>query len=111
MSLDIGLCFLVDTGGIKPVRLDIGSRSISYNYDVMWRAAGIYEALYDSNGELAEKYLEIVKSGREEMNNNPTPFQAMENKSHNVYYEVALDFLDWWIELCEKNPKAIIWSW
>jgi hypothetical protein len=115
MSLDIGLYCDVDLGGPELDRFYVGDPlNATHNLGTMWKALGIYEALYESSGDCAGTYVETLRRALNELETHPQLFRSMEimdPSTGNVWgtYEWALDFLKAWVDLCATYPKANIW--
>lgn len=96
MSLDIGLIHDGET---------LFEANITHNLTTMWSEAGVYDALYKSEGEHAHNVLPTLEAGLERLKSDPTQFNA-ENSwglyKHAVPWleELALHF--------KKFPNATI---
>lgn len=100
MSLD----FYLD----KVMLTNIYWRNITHNLGKMWREAGIYDDLYNSDGKKAGDIVESLKLGYKKMLNNPDKYKALEPDNGWGNYQNALDFLDSVIKHCEEHPDATI---
>jgi len=109
MSLDLWLYVEVDTGR-GPFEVTVGEYdfNITHNVTPMWGEAGVFDALYESNGDTAEKYLDVLYKGYVDMLNCPEIYKALNPANGWGTYEGALEFLRKWIEECERHPKAKI---
>lgn len=112
MSLDIYLMTpdkCPHCGGVLANRCqELCSQNYTHNVIGMWREAGVYEALYRSEGHLASEYLDTLRKGIVDMKANPTKYEAMNPKNGWGSYETALPWLKHWLEACEQNPAATI---
>jgi hypothetical protein len=100
MSLDIYL--------VKKVMMEkeIYHRNITYNLNVMWRKACVYDALYNSHGMQAKSIVPILKLGLEDMLKKPNVYKKLEPENGWGSYDGAITFLNSVIEACEDNPTA-----
>ena len=111
MSLDIGLYVEVDTGGDELRNIELYSDNYTGNVCPMWIEAGVYEALYESDGVEASSIIPILEDGIADMESNPRTYSAM-NPSNRWGDSVgALRFLRRLLEACKQDPKALISSW
>lgn len=100
MSLDIWLTKL------QPV--DIFSANYTHNVIPMWKEAGVFEVLYESQGRKARDIVETLKKGVDHMRDNPAIFINLNPKNGWGSYETALPWLQNLVEQCLKNPDAEI---
>ena len=111
MSLDIGLYVEVDTGGDKPRSIELYHSNYTGNVCPMWTEAGVYEALYESDGVEAASIIPILEDGIADMETNPVTYVAM-NPSNGWGDSVgALRFLRRLLAACKDDPLALISSW
>ena len=75
----------------------------------MWRRANVYEALYDSPGQLAGSVIMALDVGLFHMQNNPDIYTALNPANGWGNYEGALTFLAGLLEACRRHPKATLW--
>jgi hypothetical protein len=111
MSLDIWLTVDVDTGGTVPHRVELYSANITHNVNDMWMEAGVYDALYNSEGDEAGKHLQVLAKGIKDMSENPEKYEAMDSPNGWGSYKHALPWLQKWYVACYSHPKAIIGIW
>lgn len=102
MSLDLKL---------QSPRLIRFSGNYTHNGNVFWRAAGVYEALYNPQNQTAAFWLEVLEAGLECMKRNPEIFKKLNPPSGWGDYDSAVAFLGSFVEACKKYPKAIIKSY
>lgn len=75
----------------------------------MWRKAGVYEALYNSEGKLAGEVLADLQKGLSHMRRNRSMYEALAPENGWGDYETALNFLVIVVAACDTNPDAEIW--
>lgn len=104
-SLDIYLKIMVDTGGREKRNLQCFWGNSTHNVSNMWKEAGVYDALYNSEGMLAADLIPALEKGLKIMRKNPNKFNAM---SHPTWgsYELALPFLNDFKNACIDHPKS-----
>lgn len=113
MSLDIWLYVQVDTG-VSLVEIDISDRdgydfNITHNVSKMWKKAGVFDALYESSGEQAGKYIDALERGLDDMRKNPEAYKELNPPNGWGDYSGALKFLEAWTSHCKRHPKAKIY--
>ena len=111
MSLDIRLHIEVDTGSEKPTDVTLYEANYTHNVRPMWEKAGVYDALYLSNGQTALHILPALEAGLLAMEADPPTYEALNPLNGWGNYIGALDFLRDFTDACQKHPKAVIWSW
>jgi hypothetical protein len=111
MSLDIYLNIEVDTGGDSPRTIEIFSRNITHNVAPMWRKAGVWRALYESEGMLAGDLVECLEKGVTDMAVHRDEYEMLNPANGWGDYQGALDFLTEFTAECRSNPKAIVHVW
>lgn len=107
MSLDIWL--RMPTGGDA----DLSTDGLNYTHNVtpMWRKAGVYDALYNSDGVEACRTQVTLESGIGAMLCDPDSFRALNPPNGWGDYDGALAFLREWADQCRKHPRALIRVW
>jgi len=111
MSLDIWLWIPADTGDPETESLRIpGTDHFNYTHNVtpMWKEAGVYEALYNSDGKPAGEFIETLRQGIKDMEDHPRKYHAFNPENGWGDSETALNFLRNWLSVCVKHPKALI---
>lgn len=108
MSLDVYLTIGVDVGGVEPVEMGLFDGNITHNVIPMWSKAGVYKALYESDGKLAGEIAETLASGVEAMRSRPNEYKALNPENGWGDYDGALQWLGDYAEACRKYPKAVI---
>jgi hypothetical protein len=111
MSLDIWLTIGVDTGGPEPYEITLYDANYTHNVTPMWRKAGIYEALYESDGKQAGEILPMLRAGIVDMERKPNAYIALNPSNGWGSYETALPWLRKFTAACERHPKAVIGVW
>ena len=98
MGLDISLVkkeYLVDM-------------NITHNLVPMWKKAGIYDALYNSEGIEAKEILPILIDGLEDMIKNKKEYEELNSPNGWGLYMNAVPWLIELIKGCKDNPDGII---
>lgn len=109
MSLDIWLWAEVDLGGPEgPHKITLADKNITHNLVGMWRCAGVYDALYQSEGKKAADILPALEVGVDFMLENETECRKYDASNGWGCYEHALPFLQEMVEACRNFPKARI---
>ena len=110
MSLDIALYVDVDTGAPTVTRLVIpgSDANITHNVTPMWHLAGVYDALYNSDGTHAGDWLGALRVGVRDMQDRPAVYEALNPPNGWGTYEGARRFLERSLAQCERHPKALI---
>ena len=111
MSLDIWLTIEVDTGGDKPYTIQLYDTNMTHNVIPMWSKAGVYDALYNSEGKQASEILESLKAGVADMTSNPEDYKELNPDNGWGSYESALYWLKQFTQACNSHPKAVIGLW
>ena len=103
MSLDINL-------ECEHCGCDIGmSQNITHNLTPLWRALGVYDALYESHGKHASDYLPALRAGLAMFEADFDSFIIYDSPNGWGLARHALPWLREWVERCEKHPDARIW--
>lgn len=103
MSLDIYL---------RAVRMTtLYSSNYTSNVIPMWHKAGVYEALYKSEGQKAESVIPVLHAGIKDMEEKPDEYILLNPKNGWGDYHSALEFLKEFTRACEENPDAEIGVW
>ena len=120
MSLDIYLIEPVPEGAREPLnhcdsctcRSDpwstLFSANITHNLVPIWTAAGVYEALYESEGKIAEAIIPALSLGLVRMKGDPARFRRLNASNGCGTYEGAVPWLDALLRACMDHPKALI---
>jgi len=107
MSLTLWLC--VDTGAGESICTE--GTDVTHNVAPMWSKAGVYEALYKSEGKRAGDLLDVLQRGIAAMRADPDGFKQLNPPNGWGNYDLALQFLEEWEALCRKHPDARIHAW
>lgn len=100
VSLDIWLTATVET--------EVVSRNITHNLNKMWIEAGVYKALYESEGKKAEEVLPILSEGLIKMINRPEHFKQFNSPNGWGTYDNAVKWLSDLVVEFQKYPDGII---
>ena len=98
MGLDINLVkkeYLVDM-------------NITHNLTPMWKKAGIYDALYNSEGYEAQEILPILIDGLANMVANKEEYEKLNSPNGWGLYENAVPWLIKLIQGCKDYPDSVI---
>lgn len=83
----------------------------THNLIPMWRAAGVSEVLYESEGKLARDIIPALKAGVAAMKAEPQKFEALNPLNGWGDYDGALAFLERFLAACEAHPLLVIDNW
>ena len=108
MSLDIYLYIDVDAGSSEPTRITLLDRNITHNLGRMWQLAGVYDALYERDGQVAGDTWRTLMAGVEFMKTHPAECRALDSPNGWGTYKDALPWLEEVTEAFRKHPKATI---
>lgn len=109
MSLDLWLYVDVDTGRDEPHRAYITEwANITHNVAQMWRRAGCYDALYESEGKPAAEILPALNKAVDDMAANPATYRELNPSNGWGNYEGALEYLRTFRDRCAEHPKALV---
>ena len=111
MSLDIGLYVEADTGGDELRNVELYHACYTGNVCPMWTEAGVYEALYESDGVEAASIIPILEDGIADMELRVDAYSALNPPNGWGNYEGALELLHGLLAACKRDPKALISSW
>lgn len=108
MSIRISLSVDVDTGGEEPISMCLFDENYTHNVTPMWKKAGVYNALYNSDGLHADDILDKLSRGVQDMESKPDEYKLFNPENEWGDYEGALEFLSEFYEACQEHPKSII---
>lgn len=109
MSLNIYLEQEIDFGGPDgPEKQTVLDKNITHNLNRMWHHIGVYDALYMSGGDLAEKHYPALAVGLDRMLERPNECRTFDAPNGWGTYEHALPWLREVAEAFRKYPKATI---
>jgi hypothetical protein len=103
MSLDFYLSAMRPTS--------VFSGNATHNLTAMWREAGVYDALYMSEGKTAGEILHVLREGLSRMRRHPEVFEALNPANGWGNYEVAVSFLEDVVKACDTYPDATVGIW
>ncbi|MDE1822128.1 MAG: hypothetical protein KGI98_14910 [Euryarchaeota archaeon] len=101
MSLDFYLVARVDGR-----RVEVFEVNITHNLVPMWKKAGVYDALYESEGKLARDILPLLREARTQMEDHPSEYEELNPENGWGDYEGALEFLCQVIRAAAKFPST-----
>lgn len=105
MSLDF---YIFDVGKATGVEIELYWKNVTHNLSPMWKRAGVYKDLYESEGKQPKDIIESLKRGLKDMKDNPKTYKRRNPWNGWGDYEGAIKFLSETIEACEKYPEAFI---
>ena len=108
MSITVWLTALVDLGGKDRVEFEVWEWNVTHNLSQMWRAAGIFNEIYNSEGVEASEVVDRLNHGLRMMTHHPEAYRALEPSNGWGTYENAIEFIGNFIEACNEYPKAVI---
>lgn len=82
--------------------------NITHNVTKMWSKAGVYDALYNSDGMKASSIIDVLYSGLADMSARPDVYKAMAPSNGWGSYDSAMKFLGDALLECLKHPDATI---
>ena len=100
MSLDISIM------KIQPVA--VYTNNYTHNVTPMWKLAGVYDALYMSEGMIAGSIVGILNEGIQRMTLDPAAYKALEPANGWGNYDGALRFLMAFRDACELNADGVV---
>lgn len=106
MSLDFYLGARVDTGAKCPIWVEVWRGNYTHNVTPMWRLAGVYQALYWSDGERAGTLVPVLSRGCRAMRDNIAAYRALNPSNGWGDADRALVFLGRVTAACKRHPKA-----
>lgn len=82
---------------------------VTHNLGPMFRAAGLYDSFYNSNGSFAGDMLPALRVGLKLMLNKPELFKPLEEPDPlNGSYQTALEAVFSFINACADKPEWIV---
>lgn len=87
---------------------EVYSANITHNLSRMWEAAGVRDALYESDGKTAADILPVLEQGLEDMRADPARFEKFNASNGWGTYGNAVPFLADLVLACRKNPSAVV---
>lgn len=108
MSLDFALVVDIDSGSARTRTVEVFSLNITHNLREMWIKAGVYDALYESDGKCAGEIIEALVCGLGHMEEHPAEYQALNPPNGWGSYDGAFRWLTMVTRACTEHHKAII---
>ena len=104
MSLDLTL--EIDGGGGH--YHEVWTRNITHDVWKMWEKAGVRDAFYESDGHIAEEYIEALGSGLRHFVEHYPEYEKLNSSNGWAMAENALPWLFNAYRAFAANPKARI---
>lgn len=92
----------------KVQKTEIFSANYTHNVTNMWKKAGVYNALYNSQGKKAKDIIKVLERGIKRMKAKPEIYKALNSDNGWGSYETALPWLIKVLEACKLTPTAKI---
>jgi hypothetical protein len=109
VSLDISLYVnCEDAGDGEQHTLTLFESNMTHNVSPMWREAGCFDALYESHGQVAGRYIEALNAAVASMSSDPARYRALDPKNGWGSYVTAFPWLQEVRNAFERYPKAKI---
>jgi len=80
----------------------------THNATPMWKLAGVYDALYMSEGKTASEVMGELTEGYIKIMKNPDAFKRLNPSNGWGSYDTVIVFLKEVIDACREFPDAII---
>jgi hypothetical protein len=80
----------------------------THNVGAMWRKAGVFDALYESDGTVAEQWLPALRAGLTDMKANRAAYLPLNPANGWGDVDGATEFLEKFLSACEAHPKATV---
>ena len=84
------------------------NENITHNLVDMWEKAGIYDVLYNSNGEKVKHILGALEKGYADMYDNPEEYRKLDSPNGWGTYVDAMYWLKNLIQQMKQYPDGII---
>jgi len=110
MGIAIWLTIKIETGN-EPYTATLYDDNITHNLAPMWRKAGVFDAIYNSDGKQAGCIAKKLRKGLEKMKAKPEKFRRLNPVNGWGDYDGAIEFLSDLTDACEKYPNATIGVW
>jgi hypothetical protein len=82
--------------------------NITHNVAPMWIKAGVYGALYHSDGQRARDFIVTLRAGVADMEKNYAEYEKLNSPNGWGLAETALPWLRTLLRAVEQDPGAII---
>jgi len=83
-------------------------QNITHNVTPMWAKAGVYDALYESDGHRASEYIEALEAGVKDMREHFTDYEKLDSPNGWGLAKHALPWLERTLVAFKENPTATI---
>jgi hypothetical protein len=104
VSLDIWLTVIPD----EPAAVTVFDANYTHNVTPMWHKAGIYDALYLSDGQTAADVLPALRAGLADMQAKHDEYTDLDASNGWGTYATAFPWLEKLVAAFEANPKGRI---
>lgn len=85
------------------------SQNYTHNVTPMWSKAGVYEALYESDGQkVTPEYIETLRRGIKVFEENFSDFEKLNPSNGWGSASSALPWLEEWTRSCQRHIGATI---
>lgn len=101
MSLDIWL-------EVEGEEFTVADKNITHNLNRMWQEAGVYEALYESEGKTAKEIIPTLEEGLQRMIADPKHFKQFDSPNGWGLYKNAVPWLAELIAEFKEYPDGVI---
>lgn len=98
MSLDFSLQ--------KEMVVDVYSGNYTHNLTPMWKKAGVYDALYNSQGDSAGSLIPMLEKGYKDMQDNPNDYLQLNPENGWGDYYSGMGFLREILLACKQYADA-----
>lgn len=107
----MGLSFsLVDIGTYTHKTFDLFSLSITHNLRKMAQEAGIYNTLWDSDGEIASNLIEELTVGLDLLKDDSEYYHKFDSPNGWGVYPDFVEFVTECLDACKSYPNARVAS-
>jgi hypothetical protein len=91
-----------------PGMVEVASANFTHNTTPMWRKAGCYDALYNSQGKKASEVVGALRQARDAMLAHPEVYRALDPPNGWGKFDDAYPWLCEVVEHFTAHPDAII---
>jgi hypothetical protein len=95
-------------GGSLTSGEEIFWQNYTHNVTPMWAKAGVYDALYMSDGRTAKEYVDALEHGVADMVAKPAEYISLNANNGWGTYDTALPWLQKVLIAFKENPEAVI---
>ncbi len=82
--------------------------NMTHNVVPMWKKAGIYDSVYNSEGRRAGDVAKELYGGFVHMKEEPEIFEKLNPSNGWGSYDTAVEFLEELISACNEHPDGVI---